>query len=162
MMTSEARKPPTDEELASAAPVAAERVVLPISLLDEKKVLPRDYIIHRRSVACKNCGRIHEYCDVYARNELPPRYNTAGKYVQNLMPITDFRFNLPVRVVEIEERYVPVCHECVEQLNLSHLSDPRNTALWNAVLVRKAEQELGEKKPRSKKKSAPPTLDDIL
>lgn len=151
------------EILAQGAPTN-ERVIHPLVMVDDKKILPRDYIIHRRSQRCLNCGTVHEWSDVYARNEVPPLHN-MGHHVNNLVPIQGFRFNLPVRVVCIEARSVPACHECLDQLSLTHLPDPRATDEWRAIVKRKAAAEAAAKvKPKSTKKPAPSldTMKDLL
>lgn len=158
---------PSDSELNSAIVPSNQPVVHPLVMVDDTAILPRDYIIHLRSVACMNCGTVHEWSEVYARNELPPMHN-LGAHVQNLVPIRGFRYNLPLRVVRIESKPTPACHECFDKVNLSHLVDPRDSLEWNKVVRRKAQQALAdsnarrsaEAKARAGKKA--PSLDQLL
>lgn len=148
------------------APETPGRVIHPLVMVDDRKILPRDYIIHKRSQRCLNCGTIHEWSDVYARNELPPLHN-LGHYVNNLVPIQGFRFNLPVRVVSIEARCVPACHECFDSLSLQHLPDPRESEEWKAIVKRKqAQAEAAALKAEAKGRTpahakAKPSLDSM-
>lgn len=154
--------PESEAELRTLPAPSVDAVTHPLVMVDDQKVLPRDYIVHHRSQRCLNCGTTHEWCDTYARNEVPAHFNIGT--VQNLVPIQRFRFNLPVRIVKIEARPVPVCQECVGQIDLSSLPDPRSTDEWHAIVRRKAAQEAAAKvkKPPKGEKKAPPTIQDII
>lgn len=140
----------------SLAPVIPG-LLAPISNLPEGQVLPSAYIIHLHSQACENCGRVNEWSEVYAYNQLKTRTG-AGKLVQNLSRVSSFRYNIPLARVDVAEAYVPACFECLEVVDLSPLPKLQDTELWKAAVARKAEQETAAK---TGKKPAP-TTDELL
>ena len=87
-----------------------------------------------------------------------------GRYVQHLVPVESFKYNLPVRVVEIEPRYVPACHECAAKISLDHLPKISDTPEWKAMIERKkaAEEKAGTAAAKTRTPKPTPTLDDIL
>lgn len=147
----------------------AERVIYPIALMDERKLLPKGYIVHHRSQTCRNCGTLHEWADTYALHEIPPLHN-AGKWVRNLTPCSEFRYNLPIHHVLIERRLVPACHECFSTADLTHLPKPQDSEEWKALVARKRAAEQAAAAARIAKdlakgvtpRKAKPTIDDIL
>lgn len=161
MNTAEKPDAPTAEILAMPAP-SQDTVTHPLVMVDDTRILPRDYIVHHRSQRCLNCNTVHEWADTYARNEVPANFNIGT--VQNLVPVQRFRFNLPVRHVRIESRAVPVCHECIGSINLTHLPDPRDSEEWKLIVKRKEAQAVAaaaKTKPKASKKT-PPTIQDVL
>ena len=162
MNAAERTEAPDASTLAVMTGPTSEAVLHPLVMVDDQKVLPRDYIVHHRSQRCLNCGTTHEWSDTYARNEVPANFNIGT--VQNLVPVQRFRFNLPVRHVRSEARPVPVCHECIGNVDLSHLPDPRDSEEWKAIVKRKLAQENAAiaKGKAPKKPKVAPTIDDIL
>lgn len=152
-----------DPKIVTLVGPSQDVVTHPLVMIDDQKILPRDYIVHHRSQKCLNCGHIHEWCDTYARNEVPANFNIGT--VLNLVPVQRFRFNLPIHIVKIEARPVPVCHLCKDSISLSHLPDPRDTEEWQRVVKRKQAQEASvatsKLKPKSKEPKRPPSLSDI-
>lgn len=163
-------KTPLDNFLAregSAAQPMSPHAPLPIALVPQALVLPRRYVIHRNSQRCQNCGTIHEWSATYAFNEMMSRTGT-GKAVMNLVPITEFKYNLPIETVTLARREVPVCHECPDRLNLSHLPDPRNTDEWRRIYhfaaapVTQKRGGVTAPKPAKPAAKATKTIDDLL
>lgn len=148
--------------LEAPAPQPVDRVLHPLVRVDDTTILPRDYLIHKRTQRCLNCHTVHEWSDVYARNLIPPQ-NNLGKHVINLVPVQRFMYQLPVHIVTIEARVVPACHECLPGLDLRHLPDPRDTEAWQRAVKRKL-VEIPATKPKGRpaKESKKPSLDSIL
>lgn len=110
---------------------SGERSPLPITHIPPSGVLPRRYVIHRHSQLCQNCGAEHRWSAVYAFNEMMSRTG-SGKAVINLVPITDFGYNLPFEIVAIPSRPVPACHECTV-IDMTGKPDPTATAEWQRI-----------------------------
>jgi hypothetical protein len=134
-------------------------VLAPISNLPEGAVLPSAYIIHQHSQACENCGRVYEWSEVYAYNQLKTRTG-AGKLVQNLTRVNGFLYNIPVARIPVAESFIPACFECAEVIDLSPLPKLQDTELWQAAVAKKKEQE--EKAKTSSGTKAPPTTEALL
>lgn len=144
-----------------APAVLSAQVVLPIVHTSDAKILPRRYLIHKHSQHCKNCGTLHEWSQTYAFNEMMTRTG-AGKLVVHLIPISELRFNLPIQVVSIARREIPVCHECAATASLSHLVDPRGSPEWRTIYaVAQAPQEAAKSHP-AKPRALPKTINDLL
>ena len=75
MNAAERTEAPDASTLAVMTGPTSEAVLHPLVMVDDQKVLPRDYIVHHRSQRCLNCGTTHEWSDTYARNEVPANFN---------------------------------------------------------------------------------------
>jgi len=96
---------------------------LPKVLADpHKDILPHRYVVHVRRQICTHCQSMHEYSELYAKTHM--RSQWGHKYVTNLRPLDQPKYDLPIEVVNLEIQKVPLCHECVSQTMLSHLPTP--------------------------------------
>jgi hypothetical protein len=108
---------------------------LPIALLPSTSFIPKEYRIHIHSQYCINCNTASEWSETYAYNSIEPRMN-RGKWLEHLVPVDRFSYNVPVRMMRAPVKQVPACHECGrENLSLSHLPKPRDTAEYARVMA---------------------------
>lgn len=142
----------------------------PVSLIPQREVLPRKYVLHLHSQVCKNCGTLHEWSLAYAFNNMSSRMG-SGKLVVNLVPVESFDWNLPVEVVRAPRKVIPVCQECASTISLSHLPDPRRSVEWLQLYavapapVRVAESAGASINKKPKKAKSPKrslTIEDLL
>lgn len=142
-------------------PAAPQRQVLPISFLATKDVLPRRYVVHKSTTICEACKTAHHSATVYAFNEMMSRTG-AGKLVMHLVPVQKLEYNLPIEVIALPTRTVPLCHECVGITDISHLPDPRGTDEWRRIYAVAQAPEFTTRKPKAAQRSTPKTIDDLL
>lgn len=152
--------------------------MLPITLMKPTDTLPRKYRLHRHSQLCKNCGTESAWTEFFHHNDVPVSNN---RWSAHLVPSAQIDYNLPIDVIVIPTRHVPVCHCCVATINLSSKPDPTSTEEWKRQYVpqwaaaerakiaqaeseRKAqEKEAIQAEKRAKRAGATaPTIDDLL
>jgi hypothetical protein len=91
---------------------------------------PLAYVIHHHQQRCLHCGRSHDYCAIYARNDVKPVTITGlGRAVSNLHTIkqpSDVNWNVPIEHAEARIVEIPFCHACYSTVSLAHnLTPPR-------------------------------------
>lgn len=132
----------------------------PLVLMPQPTALvPLCYIVHVHSRSCRNCGTVHEWSEAYAMNEIRSRTG-MGNYIQHLVPIQEFTWNIPIRVVRISTRLVPACHECAP-FSLSHLPTPE-PASPRCVAAAQDAAEGGARGPRGNHPAKPRSIHDLL
>lgn len=153
---------PAATPIEGAAPTAK---VFPITYIDGNKVMPRRYVLHKHSTFCKNCQTSHEYPQLYAFREAMSRTG-AGKPVIHLVPVQSIEYNLPVEVITINPRIVPMCHECVGSFDFSARPDPRSWEEWQRTYCYVPTSALRASgttpPPRKASAKSPKTIDDLL
>lgn len=110
----------------------------PIHLTSETAIIPSRYLLYIRSQRCLHCTAETEWTELYAENRLRSRLQ-AGKYITNIVPVTDFRWNIPIAKRWFEPVYIPACFAC-EAIDLSYLPTPvvADSTEWQATCARKA------------------------
>lgn len=147
-------------------PPQADVLPMPISLIPSSSFIPKEYQIHLHSQICECCKSLHEWSIVYAFNEITTRLG-SGKNIRNLVPVSHFSYNVPVRVLKVPSRPTPACHECSSTwLDLSKLPRPADTEEYKKLVS--AFQNPGNlttpetKKPSTAVKKPAKSIDDFI
>lgn len=89
---------------------------------------PLAYVIHHHKQLCQHCGRSHDYCAIYSRNDVKPVTVTGlGRAVSNLHTIrqpSDVSWNVPVEHAQARVVEIPFCHDCYKTVSLAHCLTP--------------------------------------
>lgn len=97
------------------------------------------YVLNRRSVACTSCGAIHDYADVSEVWTHP--HKTTLTNARILRPTGLVKPGFDVHVVEHQESFTPLCHECIPASGTVHSMSRHGTlshSAWADTLARKA------------------------
>lgn len=141
---------------------------LPIAPVADIAVVPSSYRIILRKNICTHCGDSHTTLEAYALARIRTTDPRNSGHITHLIPITEFRYNVPTSFVWGAAIHAPRCIECLNwhvktgfDTNLSHLPSPPPPPRTVVAVHQEAE---AKPKPslRSHSLRAHPTLTDLL
>jgi hypothetical protein len=108
---------------------------------------PTEYLLHIRTVQCGRCAAVHTTSETFLATHLS---GTARK----LQPVTSsLDPGIPLVVVSLPKRTVPICHACVTE---SPITDANATRRWQETLMRKLFEATEQPQPK-----APRPIEDL-
>lgn len=117
------------------------------------------YVVHRSTQSCKTCLSVECYSTIFEVWVHPTKTRTTG--VRSLKLSVGELKNLPIAIVDLPERAVPTCYDCVETYapHGSTPIPPASRLAWEETLKRKyAAPEPARSAPRE---SHIPTLESL-
>lgn len=118
------------------------------------------YIVHIHQQACTNCECGERFSHLFEVWTHPIKTRTTG--FRDLRPAATPLKELPIAIMELPERQIPICSDCAETYDRPGLPpiQPVDRAEWEATLKRK--YAAPEPAPRATaSRAAAPTLDQL-
>jgi hypothetical protein len=116
------------------------------------------YVVHIHQQACLNCDCRERFSHLFEVWTHPTKTRTTG--FRDLRLTSDQPRDLPIAVVELPERSIPLCSDCAETYDRPGLPaiQPISRSDWEATLKRKYTPEPPAPRPQSR---PTPTLDQL-
>ena len=136
-------------------------VPFPIHLADPHDgTIPIRYVSLKRTQECSCCGRVHEWCELYAHHELK---STLGyKRVTHWRRLDWPKYRLPIEQLEDETTtLIPFCHDCNEPslMNSADMLDPPPAITTPLHIIEPTTKTATKPKASAKPKA---TVDDLM